>query len=131
MNILKRFKTFQKTKCTLRKIDLSLLHLLCRKIKKYHFRYDSEDITYWILRCIHKFGKEDIFLIFLNEISCNFYFHIRGRTILHVCEEGNFSDSTLLRLLKRPEGMFMLTSVDEEGELPFSVEVPTKKLEEK
>lgn len=114
-----------------RKIDLSLLHLLCRKIKKYHFRYDSEDITYWILRCIHKFGKEDIFLIFLNEISCNFYFHIRGRTILHVCEEGNFSDSTLLRLLQRPEGMFMFTSVDKEGRTPVQCRSAYKKIRRK
>lgn len=110
-----------------RKIYLSLFHLLCRKIRNNHFRYNSQILTDLILRCIQIFGREEMFLNFLNEIPCNFYYHIRGRTILHVCEERNFSDSTLLRLLQRPEGMFMM----KKGELPFSVGVPTKKLEEK
>lgn len=98
-----------------KKIDRSLFHLLCRKIKNVHFKCNSQAFTGVILECIHAYGKEDMFLIFLNEISCNCYYDFRGRTILHVCEERNFSDSTLLRLLQRPEGMFMFTSVDKEG----------------
>lgn len=88
-------------------------------------------MTDLILECIQIFGKEEMFFNFLNEIPCNFYYHIRGRTILHVCEERNFSDSTLLRLLQRPEGMFMFTSVDEEGRTPVQCRGAYKKIRRK
>lgn len=67
----------------------------------------------------------------LNEIPCNFYNHFNGRTILHVCEKRKFSDSTLLRLLKRPEGMFMFTSVDKEGMTPVQCRAAYKKIRRK
>lgn len=65
---------------------------------------------------------------FLNETPCNFYIHFDGLTILHVCEKRKFSDSTLLRLLKRPEGMFMFTSVDKKGMTPVQCRAAYKKI---
>lgn len=111
------------------KIDLNLFHLLCRKVKNLPFKLNSEKLASKILTCIHSFGNENMFLFFLNEnIPCNFNNHIDGRTILHVCEKRKFSDSTLLRLLKRPEGMFMLTSVDKEGMTPVQCRAAYKKI---
>lgn len=55
-----------------------------------------------------------MFIAFLDEFECKFDFCTQEEitTILHACETNNFSDSTLLRLLLRPEGRFMFNSED-------------------
>lgn len=72
-----------------------------------------------IMKCVLGGGNENMFNLFLNEFSCSFY-HVTewGDTILHVCERENFSDSTLLRLLRRSEGEFVFTFVNKEGKTP-------------
>lgn len=110
------------------KIDLNLFHLLCRKVKNLPFKLNSVELASWIVTCINSFGNENMFLFFLNEIPLNFYNHFGRRTILHVCEHRKFSDSTLLRLLKRPEGMCMFTSVDEEKMTPVQCRAAYKKI---
>lgn len=98
---------------------IDLYDTLSRKIKSVNLNLTDLKSAELIMKCVHEGGNEIMFNMFLNEFSCSFY-HVtdRGNTILHVCERKNFSDSTLLRLLRRSEGEFLFTFVNEEGKTP-------------
>ena len=67
---------------------------------------------------------EEMFLTFLNQIHCDFTdVDINGETILHACERSDFSSSTLMKLLKRPEGPQMFTSKNRQGRTPVQCRV--------
>lgn len=60
-----------------------------------------------------------MFLTLLNQIHCDFTgVDVNSETILHACEESDFSSSTLMRLLKRPDGPQMITSKNWGGRTP-------------
>lgn len=75
---------------------------------------DSYESATLIIDLVQFSGNEDMFIAFMDEFECKFDFCTReeNTTILHACETNNFSDSTLLRLLLRPEGRFMFNSED-------------------
>ena len=65
-----------------------------------------------------------MFLILLNQSHCDFTgVDVNGETILHACEKSDFSSSTLMKLLKRPEGSQMFTSENWEGKAPVQCRV--------
>lgn len=92
-----------------------LFRVLCKRMRRTQFQIDSRRAAELCVCYTHLFKNEKMSNCFMSEFQCNFkctcycFGHI---TILHACEIANFSDSTLLRLLLRPEGRFMLTSKD-------------------
>lgn len=109
----------------LNKIDL--YNTLSRKMKSVNLNLTDQKSAKLIMTCVLYGGNENMFNMFLNEFPCSFY-HVtdRGSTILHVCERKRFSDSTLLRLLRRSEGKFVFTSVDKEGRTPVQCRANNK-----
>lgn len=82
-------------------------------MKNVNFKMNSRKAAIMIIECVKCSGNEEMFNVFLNEFQCDFKnCTYLGNTILHACEAQNFSDSTLLRILQRPEGKSMFTSVD-------------------
>lgn len=95
-----------------------LFRTLCTKMKSLHVQLDSNVAACLVITCVRSITTENMFLQFLNEFQCNFNYTINGNTILHACEESNYSDSTLLSLLQRPEGRLMFNSVCDKGRTP-------------
>lgn len=96
-----------------------LFDTLCREMKRVHFKLTDLQAAELLMKCVLFSHNEDMFNVFLNEFPCSLYYVTdQGNTILHVCEEIHFSDSTLLRLLRRSEGKFVFTFVNEEGRTP-------------
>lgn len=95
-----------------------LFRTLCTKMKSLHVHLDSKVATCIVISCVRIDTTENMFLKFLDEFQCNFNYTINGNTILHACEESNYSDSTLLSLIQRPEGSLMFNSVCDEGRTP-------------
>lgn len=94
--------------------DEHLFNIMCKLIKNGVNRLDSYESATLIIDLVQFSGNEDMFITFLDKFECKFDFCTldENTTILHVCETNNFSDSTLLRLLLRPEGKFMFNSED-------------------
>lgn len=94
--------------------DEHLFNIMCKLIKNGVNRLDSYESATLIIDLVQFSGNEDMFIAFLDKFECKFDFCTldENTTILHVCETNNFSDSTLLRLLLRPEGKFMFNSED-------------------
>lgn len=92
-----------------------LFRVLCKRMKKAQFQIDSWRAAELCICYTRFYRNEKMLNCFMSEFKCNFNcicFCFQDITILHACEIANFSDSTLLRLLLRPEGRFMLTSKD-------------------
>lgn len=76
------------------------------------------------ISCVRSGKDEKMFLILLNQSHCDFTgVDVNGETILHACEKSDFSSSTLMKLLKRPEGSQMFTSENWEGKTPVQCRV--------
>lgn len=92
-----------------------LFRVLCKRIKRDQFQIDSWRAAELCICYTRLHGNEKMSNCFMSEFQCDFNCTnrwLKDITILHACEIVNFSDSTLLRLLLRPEGRFMLTSKD-------------------
>lgn len=92
-----------------------LVRVLCKRMRRAQFQIDSRRAAELCVWYTHLFKNEKMLNCFMSEFQCNFKctcYCFGNITILHACEIANFSDSTLLRLLLRPEGRFMLTSKD-------------------
>lgn len=92
-----------------------LFRVLCKRMKKAQFQMDSWRAAELCICYTRLHGNEKMSNCFMSEFQCDFNCTnrwLKDITILHACEIVNFSDSTLLRLLLRPEGRFMLTSKD-------------------
>lgn len=92
-----------------------LVRVLCKRMRRAQFQIDSRRAAELCVCNTHLFKNEKMLNCFMSEFQCNFKctcYCFGNITILHACEIANFSDSTLLRLLLRPEGRFMLTSKD-------------------
>lgn len=100
-----------------------------RKIlKKVYFKIDSVEVARLCISGVKINGNEQLFNEFLNAFPCNFQFCVDLNTILHVCEVQNFSNTTLLHLIQRPEGKFMFTLVDDKGRTPVQCMTVYKKV---
>lgn len=92
-----------------------LFRVLCKRIKRDQIQIDSWRAAELCICYTRLYGNEKMSNCFMSEFQCDFNCTsqwLKDITILHACEIVNFSDSTLLRLLLRPEGRFMLTSKD-------------------
>lgn len=92
-----------------------LLRVLCKRMQRDQFQFDSRKAAEICICYTRLYGNEKMSNCFMSEFQCDFNCTsqwLKDITILHACEIVNFSDSTLLRLLLRPEGRFMLTSKD-------------------
>lgn len=100
--------------------DRHLFNTMCRLMKNGIYHLDSYESATLIIDLVQFSGNENMFIAFLDEFKSKFDFCTReeNTTILHVCETNNFSDSTLLRLLLRPEGRFMFNSEDMDETTP-------------
>lgn len=81
---------------------------MCDKVKKGNVHIDPTEIAVLCIACVFKRRNENMFQTLLSLGNCDFKsISSNGYTILHACEQNNFSNEILLTLLKRPEGMFM------------------------
>ncbi|XP_062570331.1 uncharacterized protein LOC134232394 [Saccostrea cucullata] len=90
---------------------------LCKKLKEVNFVHFSDKV-FATIAIINSEFNENMIMKFLREFSdqCDYKFTINGYhdggTILHACEECNYSDANLLFILQRPEGEYMFTKVN-------------------
>ena len=94
-------------------------HALCSKMQREKFELDPKMAAKISISCVQWKRDEKMFLTLLNQIHCDFTsVDVNEETILHACEESDFSSSTLTKLLKRPEGPQMFTSKNWKGRTP-------------
>lgn len=91
----------------------SFFYIMCDKIKKENVHLDPKEIAKLCIVCVLRRKNESMFQTLLSLEDCDFTSILQnGYTILHACEQSNFSNEILLTLLKRPEGMFMFKKKD-------------------